>query len=160
MYKVCNMNNFPHIIGNIQCWCALANLIHTAHFFSTTADNAAQKVIHMPRRRWGLARGTPFAAVSSNVRAAPDRQQHRPGAGGQHGRGAQNQRTRQKTRHGTGKKYIRKSVFISLYELFLFCPRSVPVLSPHCPRCPTPRKPAWMLDSSILSPLSPLFWRI
>ena len=27
----------------------------------------------------GLARGTPFAAVSSNVRTAPDRQQHGPG---------------------------------------------------------------------------------
>ena len=73
------MNNFPHIIGNIQCWCALANLIHTAHFFSNKADNAAQKVIHMPRRRWGLAQGTPFAAISSNVRAAPDSQQHGPG---------------------------------------------------------------------------------
>lgn len=158
MYKVCNMNNFPHIIGNIQCWCALANLIHTAHFFSTTADNAAQKVIHMPRRRWGLARGTPFAANSSNVRTAPDRRSTARGWWPAWA-GAQNQRTTQKVRHGTRDKYIRNSVFISLYELFLFCPRSVPVLSPHCPRCPTPRKPAWMLDSSILSPLSPHFWR-
>ena len=41
----------------------------------------------MPRRRWGLARGTPFAAVSSNVRAAPDSQQHGPGLVVSMGRG-------------------------------------------------------------------------
>ena len=50
--------------------------------------------------------------------------------------GAQNQ---QGTRHGTGRKYIRKSVFISLYELFLFCPHSAPALPPLCPHYPAPR---------------------
>ena len=78
------------------------------------------------------------------------------GAGGQHGRGLKTSKGNDWNR----QKYIRNITFISLYEFFLFCPRIVPALSPHCPRCPTPSKPAWMLDSSILSPLSPLFWRI